>query len=177
MFIERMKGQDYIDQTRAYLDYLEEHLSNVAKAFQEVAEACKGMELMDNTFSMKALKREVEEHDLSKFSEKEFVQYRDKFFPVIELPDNTAFDYAWEHHKANNSHHWESIRYDSSLSWVIKRDIMHMVIDWTAMGYKFGDTAEDYYLANAHKIRIHPAWLPLLESIFVALRKHNELSN
>ena len=29
-----------------------------------------------------------------------------------------------------------------------------MVIDWTAMGYKFGDTAQEYYEANKDKIVI-----------------------
>lgn len=38
-----MKGQDYIDKSRQYLDYLEEHLNNVQFAFTEVSDACDGM--------------------------------------------------------------------------------------------------------------------------------------
>lgn len=42
-FISKMQGQDYIDKTRLYLDYLEEHLNNVAKAFADLSDACEGM--------------------------------------------------------------------------------------------------------------------------------------
>ena len=41
-FIDRMKGQDYIDKSREYLDYLEEHLENVRQAFIELSNACDG---------------------------------------------------------------------------------------------------------------------------------------
>jgi hypothetical protein len=42
-FINRMKGQDYIDKTREYLNYLEEHLENVRRAFCELSDICVGM--------------------------------------------------------------------------------------------------------------------------------------
>jgi len=32
-----------------------------------------------------------------------------------------------------------------------------MVLDWMAMGYKFGDTAQEYYEKNKEKIKI-PSW-------------------
>ena len=43
MFIDRMKGHDYIDATRKYLDYLEEHLNNVRVAHSHLSNACKDM--------------------------------------------------------------------------------------------------------------------------------------
>lgn len=177
MFIERMKGQDYIDQSRAYLNYLEEHLNNVARAFQEVSEACDGMAWVGDDSIWHTLRIEVEHHDLSKFSSIEFISYRAKFFPVQEMPEEDTFDHAWEHHKLNNTHHWESIRYNPYTPGITERDLIHMVIDWTAMGYRFGDTAEAYYIANKNKIIIQPEWLPFLESIFEALRKHNVNTN
>lgn len=138
-FIKRMRGQDYIDSTRKYLDYLEEHLSNVAKAFNELSEACDGKEAwVGDDFTWWTFKAEVEAHDLSKFSKEEFVQYRDNFFSVCDAyQDNSGFGPAWENHKEKNHHHHESSEHFI--------DIVHMVIDWVAMGYKFGGNPRDFY--------------------------------
>lgn len=139
-FITRMDGQDYIDATRKYLDYLEDHLNNVAKAFNELSEACDGKEeyWVGDDYAWWSLKAEVEAHDLSKFSKEEFVQYRDNFFPVNDSDkENSAFDLAWDHHKQHNHHHHETC--------VNYNDIVHMVIDWMAMGYKFGSNPREFY--------------------------------
>ena len=138
-YIPRMDGQDYIDSTRAYLDYLEEHLNNIAKAFTELTDACDGKEYWaSNLFDWELFKREVMEHDLSKFTKEEFVQYRDNFFPVSpEDNENSDFSSAWENHKICNPHHHESAKGFM--------DIAHMLIDWMAMGYKFNDNPWDYY--------------------------------
>jgi len=163
MFIRKMEGQECIDNTRKYLDYLEEHLNNIAKAFQEVSEACDGMAWVGDDYTWHSLRREVEMHDLSKFSKEEFTQYRDKFFTSFEeFADkdsiNLEFDKAWDNHKKENHHHWETATTED--------DIVHMIVDWTAMGYKFGDTAQKYYEANMDDIKVDKKHLPFMYEIF-----------
>ena len=177
MFIDRLKGHDYIDATRKYLDYLEEHLNNVAKAFDELSRACEGMHWVSSDYDWHSIKHDVYLHDLSKFSPDEFVQYRAKFYPVkLNIPDcgfeleefNKDFDLACAHHKKHNSHHWESIKY--------YRDFIHMIIDWTAMSYKFGDTPWGFYEKNKSQIKL-PSWAERdVEEIFERLRKYRGLS-
>lgn len=164
-YIDRMKGQDYIDKTRAYLDYLEEHLNNVQFAFTEVSDACDGMAWVGDDCSWHTLRAEIEAHDVSKFSKEEFVQYRDSFFPVADFPKKDGcFDAAWENHKAQNPHHHETVRN--------YHDLVHMVIDWTAMGYKFGDTAKLYYEANKGKIELSAEHEAFIYEIFDRIEKH-----
>ena len=148
MFIEEMEATEVINQTRAYLDYLEEHIDNVRKAFQEVSEACEGMPWVGDDLTWHTIRHEVAQHDLSKFSKEEFTQYRAKFYPTKgEQPNKDDFKLAWKHHVAHNVHHHEAAKTEN--------DIVHMVVDWTAMGYKFGDTAEEYYFANESNIPIN----------------------
>lgn len=161
-FINNMAGQEYIDKTREYLDYLEEHLENVRRAFQEISEACEGMMWVGDDYSWHTIRQEVILHDLSKFSKYEFTQYRDKFFPTqyetddIEITEN--FNSAWENHKKSTHHHWETIQ-----NYI---GVVHMVVDWTAMGYKFGDTAKEYYEANEEKIIISKDLRDFMYDIF-----------
>lgn len=168
-FINRMKGQDYIDKTREYLDYLEEHLENVRVAFIEVTHACEGMPWVGDDFSWFTLKAEVECHDLSKFSPEEFVQYRNSFFPVSEKDrEESGMDKAWENHKKANHHHHESV--DNYL------DVVHMVVDWTAMGYKFKDTAQSYYEKNKDRIMLDDSYVPFMYEIFEKIANHQASS-
>ena len=137
-FIKEMDGQRYIDKTREYLDYLEEHLNNVAKAFNELSEACIHEAWVYDDYNWHTFKDEVEAHDLSKFSKEEFVQYRANFYPVSPRDaKNSCFDAAWENHKKENHHHHETCEN--------RMDIVHMVIDWMAMSYKFKDNPRDFY--------------------------------
>ena len=143
----KMEADKYILQTRLYLDYLEEHIDNVRKAFNDLTKKCSGMAWVGDDMTWHTMCLQVEFHDLSKFSAEEFVQYRESFYPINdkEKAESDMLS-AWEHHKQHNSHHHETA--ESYL------DIIHMVIDWTAMGYKFGDTAQEYYEANKDKIVI-----------------------
>jgi len=138
-FIRRMKGQDYIDSTRKYLDYLEEHLVNVAVAFSELSEACDGKEYwVGDDCTWHTLHHEVTNHDLSKLSKNEFTQYRDNFFPVCDKDKkNSGFVDAWENHKQENHHHHETA--------TNYNDLVHMVVDWVAMSYKFKDNPRKFY--------------------------------
>ena len=167
-FINRMVGQDYIDKIREYLDYVEEHLENVRLAFIELSNACEGMWWVSDDMSWHNLRMDVEWHDVSKLSQAELVPYSDEFYPTehepMEWPDN-GFAKAWEHHKRNNNHHHESLKDDL--------DVVHMVIDWTAMGYKFGDTAQSYYEANKDKIELADGQVELIYEIFDRVNKYS----
>lgn len=158
-YIERMDGQDYIESTRKYLDYMEEHLNNIAKAFDELTEACNGKEAwVGDDYEWWTFKAEVQAHDLSKFSKEEFTQYRANFFPVNdEDKKSSCFDDAWENHKNKNHHHHETMEHFM--------DVVHMVIDWMAVSYKFGDTPRDFYNKTKPAINIgkdHHAYIDRL---------------
>lgn len=162
-YISKMKGQQYIDKTREYLNYIETHLNNIKKAFNEVSDACKDMWWVVDDCFWYTLRAEVEWHDVSKFSFQEFTQYRETFYPLSDHEkQNANFEQAWEHHKLINSHHHEVVRF--------LKDIIHMVIDWTAMGYHFGDTAEKYYNANKTKIKLSDEQLIFMKEIFNKLK-------
>ena len=49
-----------------------------------------------------------------------------------------------------------------------------MIIDWVAMGYKFGDTAEQYYNSNKDKIDLNEDQLLLMFEIFGKLKAYRE---
>lgn len=176
MFIERMDGQEYIDKTREYLDYLEEHLNNIAKAFQELSEACNGLAWVGDGLAWHTLRQEVEQHDLSKFSKLEFTTYRKKFFPVKGEPfDKHDWEMAWYNHKKCNPHHHEAIRYEAGMPGLTESDLVHMIVDWTAMSYKFGGTAQSYYEANTDKISINEEFIPFVYEVFERIRSHNAI--
>ena len=166
-FIDRMNGQNYIDKTREYLNYLEEHLENVRKAFIELSESCDGMAWVGDDCTWHTLRAEVINHDLSKFTKEEFVQYRDSFFPVTDVDKkHSGFDASWENHKEQNHHHHESVDHYA--------DLVHMVIDWTAMGYKFGDTAQEYYESNKDKMSLSDEHENFIYQIFGRVAEHKK---
>ena len=166
-----MKALKLIEKTREYLDYLEEHINNVRKAWLEVQDKCQDMRFIWDDFVYHRLGMEVLNHDLSKLLEQEFVQYRKAFFPADGEPKYDMAE-AWEHHKANNPHHWENWtqrgNYDP-YEWEI--NCAHMVIDWMAMGYKFKDTARQYYEKNKERIELPDYAVSFIYEIFDRIEK------
>lgn len=156
---DKMKAQEYIDKTRAYLDYLEEHIENVRLAFDSLSRICESMWWVKDCMIWHQLRQDVFLHDVSKFSAEEFTQYRQSFYPIEgEGKNRVAFNNAWDHHKNDNHHHHESV---SNLSAVV-----HMIVDWTAMGYKFGDTAQSYYENNKAGIELTEDQIEFMYEIF-----------
>ena len=149
-----------LSRTREYLDYLETHYDNVQKAWKELEKKFNGKGycynfIYDNHLTA-VIDIMIQEHDMSKLSSEEFVQFRKMFYPVgIELRENEErramfrFKNAWEHHIKENPHHWEN--------WTSK-EFYHpyeatchcvcMMCDWIAMGYVFEDNALEYYKKN-----------------------------
>lgn len=166
---ERVTTLAKIEKTREYLDYLESHINNVLKAWEVLKRTCKDMRFVWDDYYFQHIQRAVELHDISKLSEKEFVQYRKHFFPLNAAEKNsTDFITAWEHHKLHNPHHWEN--------WTNKQDrfgdnrweinCVHMVLDWMAMGYFFEDTAQQYYESNKDKIILPDYAVEFIYEIF-----------
>jgi hypothetical protein len=160
-----------IDKTRKYLDYIEEHVLNVQKAWKVMQEKCKHMRFISDDLFYHSLNSEIEFHDISKLSEHEFVQYRKTFFPTGK-ENKRELGEAWEHHKDNNTHHWENWSMNTNCTWHPddwEADCAHMVLDWMAMGYKFGDTAQEYYEKNKDKIVLPDIAIPFMYEIFKCL--------
>lgn len=154
-----------INKFREYLDYIEEHYSNVQKAWKIINKKCKGksFRFMGDDFIWHNIDKNVKMHDMSKLSTEEFTQYRQYFFPCdYESKNEDIFNKAWEHHKSNNTHHWQN--------WVSNKldehCLVEMIIDWMAMGMKFNDTAKSYYEKNKSEINL-PKWaIDLMYEIF-----------
>lgn len=169
-----MRGVAHIQKIREYCDYLEEHLLNVEKSWKILQIACKDMSVVYDDCKYWSIDAMIQDHDISKMSVGEFIPYQRNFFPVDEK-DPEEFAKAWEHHKEHNPHHWEN--------WTNMRPhspyeqechCVCMVIDWMAMGLKFGDTAEDFYTKNRAKI-VLPEWaVKFIGEIFERLRAHAE---
>ena len=159
---------------REYCDYLDEHVRNVEKAWCVLKACCKDMRFVYDDYVFGSIDLMVDEHDLSKVSPEEFIQYQRRFCPVGE-PDKEGFLPAWEHHKANNQHHWEHwTNRDYCNPYEDECHCVCMVIDWMAMGYKFGDTAESYYENNKDQIHLPPWAVELIGQIFSRVRAHVE---
>ena len=165
-----MNTLELINKTREYLDYLENHIHNVYKAWDILQEKCKDMRFIYDDYVFHSIDSEVQVHDLSKLSEDEFIQYRKVFFPMEGEPLYRLHE-AWDHHKYYNSHHWENwtvLNSKNPYKWEI--DCVHMVIDWMAMGYHFNDTAQSYYEKNKHKIVLPEYAVQFIYEIFERIK-------
>lgn len=151
MMIEKIK------KFREYLDYIEEHYNNVQKAWALVREKCADFDFVKDKNLSIQIEEAVKQHDLSKLSEQEFTQYRQFFYPTTTEEKNVdLFNTAWEHHKANNDHHWQTwTQFGCDEKKLIA--LIHNIIDLVAMGFKFGDTAQEYYEKNKDRILL-PQW-------------------
>lgn len=129
---------------KEYRNYINEHISNIHTAYLKYARIlCEKLNI-----SMFKLSHNIDIHDKSKYSEEEFDAYRQYFFPCSdEKKDKELFDKAWEHHYKFNRHHPEYwINEDGSIKDMDNIFIAEMLLDWAAMGIKFGDTAYSYYM-------------------------------
>lgn len=103
-------------------------------------------------------------HDLSKFSPVEFISYTKHFYGTKEDKIYSNFDYGWLNHQRKNKHHWDYwVDSDGVALRIPEKYIKQMVCDWKAMGRKFGDTAQSYYLNNKQRMKLNSITVILLE--------------
>ena len=164
------------EAVRKYEEYIEEHMVYVWKAYQYISKLL-GSILKEKNIH-KELISNVLNHDNSKYSLEEFEPYRKNFYPIHDLEkenNKDAFDVAWKHHYMNNKHHWNiwalGAETDEECTPMPILYIYEMVIDWVAMGYKFNNTAYDYYNNNRNEIKLHPESRKELETILNKIKE------
>lgn len=163
--------QELSEKTLAYNEYIREHISNVFKAWKAMQEKCKSEGFIYDDWYFWTIDGAIKQHDISKYSAQEFTQYRRNFYPCTgEEKDEEEFQAAWEHHYKNNNHHWQywlnedgTFKEDGGNTQLIA--YIEMICDWTAMGYKFGDTALSYYENNKSDIKIAPGYVEFVERV------------
>jgi len=100
---EHNQMQELINKNQEYLQYIQNHYNNVQKAWKILQQV--SPEYLQNEWVYTTVNNDIKHHDESKMSEEEFQPYRNKFYPCANEPLNQpAYDKAWEHHLANNSH-------------------------------------------------------------------------
>ncbi len=159
-----------IQKAREYLDYLEEHYNNVLTAWLKLQDVCKDMRFIYDDFVYTSIGLAVVEHDKSKLSKDEFIPYCNKFFPTKDIVQNEKeFNHAWNHHTSNNRHHWQNWTTTTLQYYDWEIAIVHMILDWMAMGYKFNDTAQSYYEKHKDEMNIHKNAEKFMYEIFKRL--------
>ena len=147
-----------------YTKYLIEHIENVKKAWslmksnQEVIDYIQDFTKEDNIDGMiSQLDRDISEHDNSKFGKDEFNAYRKEFYPVSkeEQDENKKeYDRAWKHHYTHNLHHWDWYYHNNRMDDMPIINVIHMICDWEAMGYKYGNNSKKWYSENKKDIHL-----------------------
>lgn len=121
-------------------------------------------------------------HDLSKFKPSEFFPYAEHFYGekdcrkcdkyskcdynqiglghsvfAKECSDYKYKDFenAWKSHYTRNKHHWNFWILQGTPIGIPNKYLKQMVADWSAMSKKFGDTPQQFYINNYHKINLH----------------------
>lgn len=160
-----------------YLDYVNNHIENVQKAWNEEVSLLEDDFIKEHKDDLAA---QIAAHDASKYDEEEFDAYRANYNPINdqEKIDNEAnFQAAWYHHFQNNPHHWQHwIDEKGELKPLtdedaIKSAYIEMICDWQAMGYVFGDTAYQYYEQNKDTIKLYPELQNWVEELLNKLEK------
>jgi len=143
-----------------YLDYIEAHYDSIQEAWKLMKQKCPHEVLCNKDESLfELIEKEVEYHDFSKFSEGEFTQYRQYFFPNSNKdPNEFIFDAGFRHHIAHNNHHPENWRFKEKDHPYLYAFVVMNVIDLVAMGLDKGKkNAKDYYKENKEKLAF-PKW-------------------
>lgn len=132
---------------KEYTNYINEHIMNIRLAYIKYGEIlCKKLNISNHQLLLN-----INKHDQSKYSEKEFDSYRQYFYPCSnETKNEELFNKAWEHHYKENPHHPEYWIDDDSntINDMPNIYITEMLLDWEAMSMKFNNNTYDYYMKN-----------------------------
>lgn len=155
-----------------YDEYLQDHISNVQKAF---------MWMIEHDIDPRIIQFDVYKHDDSKYTPQEYDAY-DKYFYGGNRSSKVVsdFNYAWLHHIHRNPHHWQY--------WVLQHDdegeeilempfnyIIEMICDWWSFSWKSGNLTEIFDWYEKHKgMKLHEKTRKTVEDILEKIKKELE---
>ena len=156
--------------SKQYTQYLTEHRKNVQKAFDW---------LYEHKIIEKNIKKRLENHDISKYTDAEYHAYDEYFYsdkPKTEEIKN-AFNLAWLHHIHKNPHHWQH--------WVLINDdegtiglempenyAIEMFCDWWSFSFKKNNLEEifDWYEQHKNNMVLHENTRKFIENILKQIK-------
>ena len=164
-----------------YIQYIEKHRHGVIDAYEKYFRPLIDQELDLQTCSneefqeaLKICMDNINEHDMSKYSDIEFQPYRLKWYPTVDeelaLKNSDIFnqmradyDEACTHHVKNNPHHpayW--VQSDGTILDMELRYIIEMLCDWLS----FGQDIRTWYLsAGQEKSEMSPKTKEIVEEL------------
>ena len=140
----------------AYNNYLDEHISNVGKAYwwlkEYLPEVTEPISDDEEWYILKC-------HDESKYDQEEYDAYDEYFYGKKKTSAvKEAFDYAWLHHIHNNPHHWQHyiLMNDEPSEGIVALDmpycyIIEAICDWWAFSWKTGNLRGIFKWYLVHK--------------------------
>lgn len=169
--------------SKAYDEYLEDHIENVKKAFNWMIDQGV-LDFLDlNDDEIEKYSKVIYNHDNTKYWADEYEAY-DRYFYPDEYEDNPPFlqrveEYqrAWLEHMHRNPHHWQH--------WVLINDngfftvlpmpevyIIEMICDWWSFSWKKGNLYEifDWIDENSPHILLDNETTRLVEKILNRIR-------
>lgn len=159
-----------------YRKYISDHQQNVKKAWHEVWNKCQNIIIMKHHTELSVdrikekYKDQIDRHDQSKYSKEEFDAYRRYYFSINDEEKEGAkqdYESSLQHHYDYNPHHWNYWLHDVDA--MPYEYVVEMVCDWQAMGYKFKNTAHEYYIKNKDNIVLGSKQKEWLEELLQAL--------
>lgn len=187
-----------LEKEQEYLDYINDHISNVNKAFEIYMVPILDMNNISTLVSDEEIKNAIKNlqpliptHDASKFSDAEFDGYRMRWYPTkteeakqkedqeLENSIRERYDKCWEHHYTVNAHHpkhWVDI--ETGISKDMSLDaIIEMLCDWEGMSLKFGTSTLKWYENDAkdEKAALSPKTKQIVEDLLYNVL-HNSIS-
>ncbi len=126
-----------------YLDYIKTHRENIKKAFDQYCKRINKDSLNLDEKTLSIIRKNIEKHDMSKYTDEEFLPYLKHFFGKNDEKSEILFKKAVESHKKTNLHHPEA--------WIDKRGRVHdmpyvyiveMICDWWSFSIAKGEMTE-----------------------------------
>ena len=164
-----------------YMYYYFRHTYNVVLAWKDIQDI-----LIENGIiseeEFKKINHIIIWHDNSKIDAAEFEAYAAKFYPELLETDaegletiKIKFKAAWEHHKKENLHHWQTLKDYTESDW--KCYLVDLVCDWIAMGWEPGSLYYEYYEQNKDTIDLPAEYKKQLEIIISLIRSSGCYAN
>lgn len=158
-----------------YMEYINTHIANVQRAFEEISnKLLTKVDKSDPIYeAIMILRNRISSHDESKYSDEEFEAYRKNFYPINdeEREENRdAFELAWKHHYASNSHHPEHWidAYGDPINMSVA-DVIEMICDWESFKYIDKGSAKEWWEKRGNSIVITGSTRDLVTRVFTLL--------